>query len=220
MIKSYSRVLYQLEKDKFKNSIRKVNQKREDKRMKILEEMKKDKSKSSLNIKVKDPEFKDRFQRLKDYLQTSVYKLNLDPSKLRKKPLDSITGKIQRKKHDKHFLLNQYIMRKSYNLKNSSRKSAVSNPFLERSGKKNFSKLCEEIDRWDLKQSSLSTTRLKKRLKDGYAMGNWGDKSIKWGDFGVKSVKKCYSERDMGNVKMSDLLVDMINRRLKNNIIR
>lgn len=221
-MKSYSKVLFKLEKEKFKSKIIKVNRKREKERMKKLERMKKGKTPRMVDSNGNE-EFKDRSQKLKEFFQNSVYKVDLDASKLKKK-IDKTPHTKQIKKaktHRNHFLLSQYLSKKSMNSK--SQKSVFTSRVSQENTRPKFSQLCDEIDRWDIKRSSRSTKNLKRKLKFDLMMGNWGSKEVTWGGFGMKGPRRGYSERghgEYGEGKKSDILIQMINKRLKDNIIR
>lgn len=214
MIRSYSHVLYELEKEKFKNKIEKVNNKREEERMKTLESMKK-RSKGKINP-FKTTRNLDRHERLKELVKKSIYNINIDKKKLlnfsSKNMKKSNSERKFKKTNDQHYLLSRYLAQKN-------RRNGKEVKERESHSKSNFSKLCEEIERWDIHQAMLTTSRLKRKLKDDLRVGNWGDNSLIWGDYGVRNMVK--SERGVGGGKgEGGILLELINRRLRDNIIR
>lgn len=195
--------------------MQKINRKREDKRMKDLGEMKR-RGKRRILQKPKNREFTDRCQRLKSYLDRSVYKLQIDASKLKKTNRSNAKGKRKINMADQHYLLNRYMNRKRHGA--SSHRSTISKT--SQKSKTNFSKVCEEIELWNIKQASKSTQALKKKLKRGLIGGVWGDTDYAWGESGIRRLSsRRYSNRDSRRKKGKEILEKFLNQKLKKNMI-
>lgn len=215
MVRSYSNVLYKLEKEKFKKKVQKINRGREDKRMRELEQLKRYNKRRILQ-KPKNPEFEDRHQRLKTYLDNSVFKLQIDASKLGSNE-DRSKNKVKKiGLTDQHYLLRKYRNKNRQGC--SSHRSTISK--MSQKSKQNFSKVCEEIELWDIKQASKSTLALKRKLKRGLLDGVWGNTEYKWEESGIRKLdSRRYSDRDPRRKRGKEILEKFVNQRLRQNMI-